>query len=140
LEELPSLKEFEQLAQAALGSDDGIAPIEPTDRKTAEWVAAHGRTAQSVAGEGREESGEITEASMEKRELDEGVVPPEEAAKTEPSADNMDSESMRSEVNAQQAEKLEEGEKSSAAKAGAHRATSGQGSSKDSESREQYEK
>jgi segregation and condensation protein B len=29
LEELPSLKEFEQLAQAALGSDAGIAPTEP---------------------------------------------------------------------------------------------------------------
>jgi len=31
LEELPSLKEFEQLAQAALGSDEGIAPTEPED-------------------------------------------------------------------------------------------------------------
>jgi segregation and condensation protein B len=31
LDELPSLKEFEQLAQAALGSDAGIAPIEPGD-------------------------------------------------------------------------------------------------------------
>lgn len=29
LEELPSLKEFEQLAQAALGSDAGVAPVEP---------------------------------------------------------------------------------------------------------------
>ena len=29
LDELPSLKEFEQLARAALGSDDGIAPVEP---------------------------------------------------------------------------------------------------------------
>src|ERR1700730_8098499 len=29
LEELPSLKEFEQLARAALGTDEGIAPIEP---------------------------------------------------------------------------------------------------------------
>jgi segregation and condensation protein B len=29
IDELPSLKEFEQLAQAALGSDEGIAPIEP---------------------------------------------------------------------------------------------------------------
>jgi segregation and condensation protein B len=29
LDELPSLKEFEQLAQAALGADEGIAPIEP---------------------------------------------------------------------------------------------------------------
>jgi len=31
LDELPSLKEFEQLAQAALGSDSGIAPAEPGD-------------------------------------------------------------------------------------------------------------
>jgi segregation and condensation protein B len=29
LEELPSLKEFELLARAALGADEGIAPIEP---------------------------------------------------------------------------------------------------------------
>jgi len=29
LEELPSLREFEQLARAALGSDEGIAPVEP---------------------------------------------------------------------------------------------------------------
>src|SRR5882757_7244979 len=29
LDELPSLKEFEQLARAAWGSDEGIAPIEP---------------------------------------------------------------------------------------------------------------
>ena len=31
LDELPSLKVFEQLAQAALGSDAGIAPTEPSD-------------------------------------------------------------------------------------------------------------
>src|ERR1700731_1394487 len=31
LEELPSLKEFEQLAQAALGADEGVAPTEPDD-------------------------------------------------------------------------------------------------------------
>jgi segregation and condensation protein B len=31
LDELPSLKEFEQLAQAALDSDAGIAPTEPND-------------------------------------------------------------------------------------------------------------
>ncbi|HXA56278.1 MAG TPA: SMC-Scp complex subunit ScpB [Candidatus Acidoferrum sp.] len=29
LDELPSLKEFEQLAQAALGSDEGILPVDP---------------------------------------------------------------------------------------------------------------
>ena len=31
LDELPSLKEFEQLAQAALGSDSGIAPADPDE-------------------------------------------------------------------------------------------------------------
>jgi len=31
LDELPSLKEFEQLAQAALGSDAGVAPTEPEE-------------------------------------------------------------------------------------------------------------
>ena len=38
LEELPSLKEFEQLAQAALGADEGIAPTEPEE--ISEEVAA----------------------------------------------------------------------------------------------------
>lgn len=31
LDELPSLKEFEQMARAALGADEGIAPAEPED-------------------------------------------------------------------------------------------------------------
>jgi len=35
LDELPSLKEFEQLAQAALGSDSGIAPAEPDETSAA---------------------------------------------------------------------------------------------------------
>src|SRR6202021_492304 len=44
LDELPSLKEFEQLAQAALGSDSGIAPSEPEGALAAsdETVAAPG--------------------------------------------------------------------------------------------------
>jgi segregation and condensation protein B len=40
LDELPSLKEFEQLAQAALGSDAGVAPIEPQPEAQAEAVAS----------------------------------------------------------------------------------------------------
>jgi len=36
LDELPSLKEFEQLAQAALGSDEGIAPVAPGESVPAE--------------------------------------------------------------------------------------------------------
>lgn len=35
LDELPSLKEFEALAQAALGDDSGIAPTEPEDSAVA---------------------------------------------------------------------------------------------------------
>lgn len=40
LDELPSLKEFEQLAQAALGADDGIAPTEP-EEPSQEMAAAN---------------------------------------------------------------------------------------------------
>ncbi|MGA3293001.1 MAG: SMC-Scp complex subunit ScpB [Candidatus Acidiferrales bacterium] len=40
LDELPSLKEFEQLAQAALGSDAGIAPTEPEANEPASAESA----------------------------------------------------------------------------------------------------
>src|SRR5229473_3737401 len=40
LDELPSLKEFEQLARAALGADEGIAPIEPETEIRAEFLEA----------------------------------------------------------------------------------------------------
>ncbi len=40
LEELPSLKEFEALAQAALGDDTGIAPTEPEDSSVAPETSA----------------------------------------------------------------------------------------------------
>jgi segregation and condensation protein B len=45
LEELPSLKEFEQLAQAALGSDAGIALIEPGEEAASGEEAAAGEAA-----------------------------------------------------------------------------------------------
>ncbi len=45
LDELPSLKEFEQLAQAALGSDAGIAPIEPPEAPS--FTEGAGATAAS---------------------------------------------------------------------------------------------
>jgi segregation and condensation protein B len=44
LDELPSLKEFEQLAQAALGSDAGIAPTEPEEARSS------GRAGNSTDG------------------------------------------------------------------------------------------
>jgi len=40
LDELPSLKEFEQLAQAALGADEGIAAAVPPEAESAEAAAA----------------------------------------------------------------------------------------------------
>src|SRR5277367_6584046 len=40
LDELPSLKEFEALAQAALGSDEGIADVQPEDGQLGE-MASH---------------------------------------------------------------------------------------------------
>jgi segregation and condensation protein B len=50
LDELPSLKEFEQLARAALGSDDGIAPIEPeTETLDATDAPDAGDTAPAAA-------------------------------------------------------------------------------------------
>ncbi|HEV2288077.1 MAG TPA: SMC-Scp complex subunit ScpB [Candidatus Acidoferrales bacterium] len=55
LDELPSLKEFEQLAQAALGADEGIAPTEPeeTVQGNGEEMAASVKpTTESDATEG----------------------------------------------------------------------------------------
>jgi segregation and condensation protein B len=51
LEELPSLKEFEQLARAALGADEGIAPAEPGDFSPAEQEAAPQEMLESAAPE-----------------------------------------------------------------------------------------
>ncbi len=47
LDELPSLKEFEQLARAALGSDEGIAPVEPGLEPTPPRETATGVTTSS---------------------------------------------------------------------------------------------
>ncbi len=43
LDELPSLKEFEQLAQAALGADEGVAPVDPSDGIAGQAAAADSR-------------------------------------------------------------------------------------------------
>jgi segregation and condensation protein B len=69
LDELPSLKEFEQLAQAALDSDAGIAPAEPEDLATAPPVALQSPEAAAVL-----ESGETNDLG----ELGEDV--PEESS------------------------------------------------------------
>jgi segregation and condensation protein B len=51
LDELPSLKEFEALAQAALGDDTGIAPTEPEDPAVAQEASSESPTgAETAAG------------------------------------------------------------------------------------------
>lgn len=53
LDELPSLKEFEQLAQAALGDDAGIAPSEPEARDSgAESPAAEPASRSNLPSDG----------------------------------------------------------------------------------------
>jgi segregation and condensation protein B len=75
LDELPSLKEFEQLAQAALGSDAGIAPTEPEGEAQTQATAAgdtrasqEQQEAQTVPGAdvaSGSEAGAIADASAE---------------------------------------------------------------------------
>src|SRR4029077_15326918 len=66
LDELPSLKEFEQLARAALGSDEGIAPIEP---ETLESMNGAGATpnevtdAQAASASGAQEPRDTSEVA-----------------------------------------------------------------------------
>ena len=72
LEELPSLKEFEQLAQAALGSDEGVAPIEPEDGTASNQLGEVAESADAIAG--------AQEAAAETESLD---VSPELSAEAE---------------------------------------------------------
>jgi segregation and condensation protein B len=50
LDELPSLKEFEQLARAALGADEGIAPTEPDLPAGSEAAPALSSATQEAEG------------------------------------------------------------------------------------------
>ena len=65
LDELPSLKEFEQLAQAALGSDSGIAPAEPEPEapESAEARAIRESGETNDLGELSEDAADSTEQS-----------------------------------------------------------------------------
>ncbi len=67
LDELPSLKEFEQLAQAALGSDEGIAPIEPPETGAAVSADESVLMAQSADDNGTDDNdlGELAEDTAE---------------------------------------------------------------------------
>jgi len=70
LDELPSLKEFEQLAQAALGSDSGIAPAEPESAAAASApVPTEATDATAVQASGEDNDlGELAEDPSESPE------------------------------------------------------------------------
>jgi segregation and condensation protein B len=78
LEELPSLKEFEQLAQAALGSDAGIAPLEPGS----EAPAASGETAAVAQAGDENDLAELAEDPSERPQ----ESPAQEAGSEEPTS------------------------------------------------------
>jgi segregation and condensation protein B len=61
LDELPSLKEFEALAQAALGSDEGIAEVQPEDAVTETVEGEFVTEAEAEA----ELDGELSDATLD---------------------------------------------------------------------------
>jgi len=65
LEELPSLKEFEQLAQAALDSDAGIAPIEPGEAPLAQPESESAEAAEILASGETNDLAELAEDTPE---------------------------------------------------------------------------
>lgn len=86
LDELPSLKEFEALAQAALGSDEGIAEVQAEDQPV-EVTANEGEaSASNAAGENRsaeDAKDSIADASGEQEaESEYSETPAQVAAET----------------------------------------------------------
>jgi segregation and condensation protein B len=85
LDELPSLKEFEQLARQALGSDEGIAPIEPEDlaEGIAEDVAPSDGAAEVAAADSEapmsDATGSAETAAVSEETIAEGAEPEAEA-------------------------------------------------------------
>jgi segregation and condensation protein B len=96
LEELPSLKEFEQLAQAALGSDDGVAPTEPDDAAQVDSAEKIAATAELIT-DGREsvvEAESIDASGEQSAEAELGATPAESAAELFADSDESISDSQ----------------------------------------------
>jgi segregation and condensation protein B len=96
LEELPSLKEFEQLAQAALGSDEGVAPTEPDDAAQVGSCDEIAATAELTA-DGREsvvEAESIDASGEQSAEAELRATPAESAAETFADSDQPTSDSQ----------------------------------------------
>ncbi|MFY9530249.1 MAG: SMC-Scp complex subunit ScpB [Candidatus Acidiferrales bacterium] len=88
VDELPSLKEFEQLAQAALGADEGIAPIEPeeaapSDSMLASRADGEGSTDSAASAEQRSRAA-VAVAGTSPKAAAETTSPAEEAQQNLP--------------------------------------------------------
>ena len=110
LEELPSLKEFEQLAQAALGADEGIAPVEPEERmaEQEEGLAAPMGRLELVSRDTRTDDADTREGSDEKSaEIERNEVEPvqvvEASESTHDAAEQAGASSMMRELDATEA-------------------------------------
>jgi segregation and condensation protein B len=94
LGELPSLKEFEQLAQAALGSDEGVAPTEPDD---AAQVGGEVATPAELSADAREtviEAESIDASGEQSVEAEFAASPAESAAEVFADSDESDLDSQ----------------------------------------------
>ena len=94
LEELPSLKEFEQLAQAALGSDEGVAPTEPDD---AAQTGGEVMSAAELSADAREtvvEAESIDASGEQSAEAELAPSPAESAAEVFADSDESSSDSQ----------------------------------------------
>jgi segregation and condensation protein B len=80
LDELPSLKEFEALAQAALGSDEGIAEVSPEEAALAESATSESSTAAGDQAPVEDATISISDASAEQEAESERSESPAQAA------------------------------------------------------------
>jgi segregation and condensation protein B len=83
LDELPSLKEFEALAQAALGSDEGIAEVSPEEAALNESANSKSSSAAGEQAHAKEAKDSIADASGEQEaESEYSETPAQVAAET----------------------------------------------------------
>lgn len=79
LDELPSLKEFEQLARAALGADEGIAPFEPEAEFVMEAAVAGSESFDAQAVTENDQSATVVEPAIPIESTTESAIPVEAA-------------------------------------------------------------
>jgi segregation and condensation protein B len=83
LDELPSLKEFEALAQAALGSDEGIAEVQPEEAALNESASSESSTAARDQAPTENASSSNSDATAEQEaEFERSESPAQAAAET----------------------------------------------------------